>query len=287
MPVKRVLNSNIYISMVFNKSLNSPVLISIIRLSKVSSLGLIRSLKMKKIIKMSIILTLATQVSATEILIAPPPMGYSPLKEVGSKFSARANYINYELDNSSSTGFGVGVAYRLRNTEESFHNFAFDYLYMDTSMEGSSNTGETSAFNFGYQYGHHIVAGLLGFVGANINYTAFASEVPNGSQSGADIYADTLIYAGTGGVQYEYDVSFGTLIPWVALSYVVGGSTDTETYTYGPTGTSRTGSTDVDAFGAYQFGFDIYFNAIYTSLSSMYQSTSDGSLLSLSLSYNF
>jgi len=242
---------------------------------------------MKQVIKMSIVLTLAIQVSAAEILIAPPPMGYSPLKEVGSKFSARANYINYELDKSSSTGFGVGVAYRLRKTEKSFHNFAFDYLYIDTSLDNSSTTGETSAFNFGYQYGHHIVAGLLGFIGANINYTAYASEVPYGSQKGSDFYADTLIYAGTGGFQYEHDVSFGTLIPWVALSYVAGGTSDTETYSYGATGTTRTGSTDVDAFGAYQFGFDIYFNAIYTSLSSMYQNTSDGSLLSLSLSYNF
>ena len=242
---------------------------------------------MKKAIKMSIILSIAVHVSAAEILIAPPPMGYSPLKEVGSKFSARANYLSYELDTSSSTGFGVGAAYRLRNTEESFHNFALDYLYIDTSIENSSNTGETSTFNFAYQYGHHIVAGLLGFAGANINYTAYASEVPYGSQSGADVYADTLMYSGTGGFQYEYDVNFGTLIPWVALSYVVGGTTDTEIYTYGPGGTTRTDSTDVDAFGAYQFGFDIYFNAIYTSLSSMYQSTSDGNLLSLSLSYNF
>jgi len=242
---------------------------------------------MKKIITMSIPLIIVLNVSAAEILIAPPPMGYSPLKEVGSKFSARANYINYELDSSSSTGFGVGVAYRLRSTEESFHNFTLDYLYIDTSLDNSSNTSETSAFNFGYQYGHHIVAGLLGFVGANINYTAYASEVPMGSQSGQDFYADTLIYAGTGGFQYEYDVNFGTLIPWVALSYVAGGTTDTEVYSYGSSGTTRTNSTDVDAFAAYQFGFDIYFNAIYTSLSSMYQSTSDGSLLSLSLSYNF
>ena len=242
---------------------------------------------MKKIITMSIPLIVALNVSAAEIIIAPPPMGYSPLKEVGSKFSARLNYMSFEVDESDSSAYGVGVAYRLRNTEESFHNFTFDYLYVDTSFSDSPNTAESSAFNFAYQYGHHIVAGLLGFVGANINYTSLASEVPYGSQSGADVYADTFIYAATGGVQYEYDVNFGTLIPWAALTYVVGGNTDTEIYTYGAGGTTRTDSMDVDAFGAYQFGFDIYFNAIYTSLSSMYQSTSDGSMLSLSLSYNF
>jgi len=242
---------------------------------------------MKTTTKISLALLAVTQVYAAEILIAPPPMGYSPLKEVGSKFSVRANYMNYELDNSSSTGYGAGVAYRLRTTEKSFHNFALDYLYVDTSIDNSSNTAYTSAYNFGYQYGHHLVAGLLGFVGGTVNYTEFGSEVPYGSQSGADVYVDTLIYNATGGLQYEYDVSFGTLIPWLALAYVAGGTADTETYSYGPGGTQSSGSSDIDAFGAYQFGFDIYFNAIYTSLSSMYQSSSDGDMLSFSLSYNF
>jgi len=241
---------------------------------------------MNKLIKGSIGLLSFVALNA-DIIIAPPPISYSPLDKIGSQTSMQLNYMSVDMDAYNSTGYGIGLSHRIKQTEDTFHNFSFYYMYISGDSSQSSNESETSIYNVSYMYGVNVTPELLGFVGANLNYSSLSNEVPYGSSSGADVYIDTLMYAANAGVQYEHQVSFGALIPWAALTYIVGGSSDTEIYTYGPGGGSSTQTSDIDSFGAYQLGFDIYFDAIATSLSSMYQSASDGDMLSLSLSYNF
>jgi len=246
---------------------------------------------MNKLLKSSIGLVALAQLSIAGIIIAPPPMAYSPLKEIGSQTSAQFNYLSFETDASETTGIGVGISHRIRKTEDTFHNMSF--YYMNMSDDGSANMESgTDIYNASYQYGTNINPQLLGFVGGSLNYSAYWKEEGYGTSNYSDSYIDTLMYSATAGLQYEHDVSFGVLIPWVAMTYIIGGSSDLETIPYGndPLGNplqSSSSSSDIDSFGAYQLGFDVYFDAIATSLSSMYQSSDDGDLLSLSLSYNF
>ncbi len=242
---------------------------------------------MKKILHSALILTAVTQLYAADIIIAPPPIEYSPLSVKGSQASVQLNYLSYDTDDYDMTGYGAGLSYRIKNAKDSFHNISFSYLYVDGDSSTSSQTSETDVYNLAYQYGKNLTDELIGFIGASLNYSSLSSEVPYGSTSGSDIYVDTTIYAASAGLQYEYGVSFGTLIPWVAGTYIAGGTSDVETYTYGPGGGKSTSSVDVDSFAAYQLGFDIYFDAIATSLSTMYQSSSDGDMTSINLSYNF
>ena len=238
---------------------------------------------MNRLIKSAVAFVALTQFSVADIIVAPPPLSYSPLKEVGSQTSVQLNYLSFETDTSENTGYGVGISHRLRETEDTFHNFSLYYMYMNGTMAGSNVETDMYIYNTAYQYGVNINPELVGFVGGSLNYSNLESGVPIGSSGQDDIYVDTLMYSVNAGVQYEHNVSFGVLIPWVAMTYIVGGSSDTETVGIHPSSSSK----DIDSFGAYQLGFDIYFDAIATSLSSMYQSSEDGDLLSLSLSYNF
>ncbi len=238
---------------------------------------------MNRLIKSAVALMALAQLSVADIIVAPPPLAYSPLKEIGSQTSMQLNYLSFETDTSESTGYGIGISHRVRETEDTFHNFSFYYMYMNGTVAGSNVETDIYTYNAAYQYGVNLNPKFLGFIGGGLNYSNLESGVPIGSSGQDDIYVDTLMYSVNAGVQYEHNVSFGVLIPWVAMAYIVGGSSDTETVGLNPSSSSR----DIDSFGAYQLGFDIYFDAIATSLSSMYQSSEDGDLLSLSMSYNF
>ncbi|MBU0720495.1 hypothetical protein KJ877_04075 [bacterium] len=241
---------------------------------------------MKKILVFSFIVANLLHAEG-EIVIAPPPVSYSALQTVGSESGVGLNYISYSADSFDMTGYGVGFSHRIRNDESSLHYISAGYMNLT-----ASNDMEMDIYNVNYLYGHNLSKELIGFVGANINYSSSSLEVPYGSTTGSDIYIDTMMYGVNAGFQYDVAVSFGSVIPWVFASYI-SGSSETEMIQYGtnpltgnpyPTNTS---SADIDPILAYQFGLDMFFKAINTSLSSMYQSSDSGDMLSLSLNYNF
>ena len=200
------------------------------------------------------------------------------------------NYLNLSSDSYENKGFGLGFSYRLKQTKDTFHNFSANAMYTYGDFKLSEQKSETYIFSASYEYGKELTPELIGFVGGNLNYSEFSQESPSSSISLApEIYTDTIMYAANVGLQYEHPVSFGALIPWVALTYVLGGSSDIEIYRYTSGGAlpPRYESNDVESFGAYQLGFDIYFDSIATSLSSMYQTSDDGNMFSLTMNYNF
>lgn len=222
------------------------------------------------------------------IVIGPPPVSYSTLKTAGTESSVGVNYMSYTADTMDMTGIGAGYSYTDRNDKESLNYFALNYTSLSITGSGvlSNTSGDGGIFNAGYLYGQNISDELIGFVGANILYMNLETGVPMGSTSGSDITIDTLMYGVNAGVQYDYPVSFGSVIPW-AFASVTAGSAETETTTYGVGGTTSSSSASIDPTFTYQFGFDIYFQAISSSLSSMYQSNDSGDLISLSYNYKF
>lgn len=237
---------------------------------------------MKYLMKSLVVMAMCTHLSSAEIIIAPPPLAYSPLKEIGSQNSVSINYLNFTTDEYDTSGYGVGYAQRVRKTEDTFHNFSVYVMYLGGESKTSVNKSDTYIYNFAYQYGKNLTPELIGFVGTSLNYSSYENYVPIGS-TGSDTYIDTVMYSLNAGLQYEHKVSFGAIIPWTALTYVLGGSSDIEII--GATNSFNT--VELDSFTAYQLGFDVYFDAIATSLSSMYQSSETGDLISLNMNYNF
>lgn len=222
------------------------------------------------------------------IVIGPPPVSYTTLKTVGSESSIGVNYMSYSADTMDMTGIGAGYSYTDKNNKDSLNYFAISYTSLSITGSGalSNTTGDGGIANASYLYGHNLSDELTGFVGANILYMNLETGVPVGSTSGLDVTIDTLMYGVNAGVQYDYPVSFGSVIPW-AFASVTTGSSEIETRTYGVGGTTSSSSASIDPTFTYQFGFDIYFQAISSSLSSMYQSNDSGDLISLSYNYKF
>ena len=239
----------------------------------------------KKSLLLPVLLTPALLMSQDFIVIGPPPITYSHLKAGESDIDVGANYTNYDTDKIEMYGAGANIAYRKRSSEKSLHYVKFSYLHMgsDGTTYGAVTSDDyTDNYFLSYLYGYHFTENFQGFVGANYNYSEFGSEVPYGSQNGADIYVDSYIYGANTGVQYVFSFNFGRVTPWFFASYMLGNA-DSEMYS----STNSSSSIDIDPIVTTQLGFDIYFNVINSSLSSMIQKSQAGSLLSFTLTYNF
>ena len=246
---------------------------------------------MKKILLVPTLglLLLGSSIHASDdLVIAPPPVSYSALKTVGIETNIGVNYLSYTADSIDMTGYGASVTVRKRTDEDSIHNFGVGINLLDADMDTQSGDGTIGSFS--YLYGHNLSksddATLIGFVGANYIVTSLSFEVPYGATSGSDVYIDTYMFGVNAGVQYEMKTSFGAFIPWAFFLYSQGTS-DLEIYTYGAGGGSTTSTADIDPTLTSQFGLDLYFSSIGTSLSSMYQSNDSGDMFTLSLNYNF
>ncbi|MBU0721523.1 hypothetical protein KJ877_09290 [bacterium] len=219
--------------------------------------------------------------NAEDVIIAPAPVSDDSIIGSGSQNRFTLGYMSYTSDEFELNGANVILGTRDRNGE----GFVLDASASFTGLYGDTGGTDIAGAMFG---GNLLFGAELGipeaiiYAGPTLTLTSLTMDtvtVINGTVFQDTLYINTLIYGATGGLQYKMALPFGSFTPWFFASYI-GGTTTMET-----TATSET--SDIEFLTTTQFGFDLYFKAISTSLSSMYQTTKDGDLLNLSFTFHF
>jgi hypothetical protein len=220
---------------------------------------------------------------ASDITIAPAPVSVDNIVDIGNESRVDVGYMNYSTDNIDLTGITVGYGNRERSEEKKVIDWSVNY----TNLTGSSGIYDIEGYNISFTY---LVGKELSnkdsiiYMGPLFTYMEMDFGVPMGTplSKGNDSWIGTTKYGLQVGIQYKMDTTFGYFAPWFFGAYLAGSS---ESEDYGNETTSS--ESDIDPFFTTSFGFDIYFNELGASLSSMYQSDEDGEMISIAYSFKF
>lgn len=227
-------------------------------------------MKTVKILSFAAAALLTTSLYAKdEITIAPAPVADDTIQGSGSENRLVLGYMNYDSDLFQLSGYSAIFGSKSRDG----NGYVSDGSIAISLLEGNDLSGVSLGGN--YLFGAELGAPeTVVYLGPTLNYTYMTSDV---------IDMTILTYGANAGVQHKVHVPFGTITPWFFASYT-GGTADTKIYLMG---TTTQTTTDIDFVAATQFGLDMYFKNIDTSLSSMYQTTESGNLLSISATFHF
>lgn len=218
---------------------------------------------------------------AEDIAIAPAPVADDSIIGAGSEGRFTVGFMSYSGDSYELSGATLAVGMKDRNGEGMVTDGSLSLTGLSGDASGTDITGAMLGGNFllGAELG--APEGVI-YVGPTVTLTALSMDtiyVINNTIFQDTMTITTLLYGATGGLQYKVNLPFGSITPWFFASYI-GGTSNTET-------TFTSSSADIEFMTTTQFGFDMYFKDIGTSLSSMYQTTEGGNLLSLSATFHF
>ena len=232
---------------------------------------------MKKIIAMLLMAT-ALLYGEGSISIGPAPVSSDNIEGVGEESRVDISYMSYSTDDFELTAVGIGGGSRKRSEGGSVFDVSFNLMALESDIDLT-----------GFSYGANILLGQeLGnsdsiiYVGPTLSMIAM--EITSGT-----LVTNTFItmYGVTGGIQFKLNTAFGSISPWAFANYTSGTvSSDTSGY-IGSTYIYYSSDADIDPIMTTQFGFDMYFDAIGSSLSTMMQSNEDGDMISLAYSFKF
>lgn len=223
-----------------------------------------------KILLLGLVIVLTQNLSAAEIVIGPPPIIYVPQDTNQSEsLILSTGYVGFEADSIDLTGYSLGLSAKTNYADKSF-------LYVNGTlmlMEGDGTDYTYSQFTYdaSIKYGKNI-SDLSIFAGIGVNLSTSTIEFTSANINDITIY--TNIINAVAGVQYSLKTPFGAFLPWATYTTILGGETKI-----------GIDSVDIEPFAYTQYGFDFYFDSIAMSLSSMYQSTDSGDLVSFTLNF--
>lgn len=213
--------------------------------------------------------------AADQITLSPPPVSSDNISGKGQEGRLDINYMNYSATGFEFTGYGVTAGKRERDGNGKVTDVSVNFTILDG--DAGSATLEGASFTVNGMFGTEMAnKDSIFYVGPTLTYTTLTIDSPSSSFL---TFSDTLTYGLSAGLQVEIPTGFGSFSPYFFGSYIMGSnSTDTGTTTV---------DTDIDPMLTTQLGFDMYFNSLGTSLSTMYRSDDAGELLTFAYSFKF
>lgn len=217
--------------------------------------------------------------AADQITIAPPPVSSDNIDGKGHEGRFDVNYMNYSGDNFEFSGYGITIGKRERNGSGKVTDVSVNMTILEGDAGTASLEGASFTVNgmFGTEMGNK---DSIFYIGPTLTWMSMTLDNPQtGSSYNYSTFIDTLTYGMSAGLQLEIPTSFGSFSPYFFGSYIMGSSTS-------ETGSNST-ETDIDPMLNTQLGFDMYFNSLGTSLSTMYREDDAGSMLTFAYSFKF
>lgn len=225
-----------------------------------------------------ILLLTASLLVAENISIGPAPVSSDTIVGTGNESRLDVSTLSYTTDSMDLSAVGVGFGTREKYSGGAVFDGSANLMVLSGTFDGGSLSGVSMGANL--LIGTEIKEDLLIYVGPTLSMMSM--DIVAGS---LDIWTSIMMYGLKAGIQYELKTSFGTISPWYFMSSMQGTSSSTTSGYVGSYYVYQSSDSDIDAMMTTQLGFDMYFNDLGASLSTMMQSNSDGDMISFTYSF--